>query len=139
ALNVGTLSLSAVSTSIASNIVASGAVSFAGTVNFVGNRAITAGGGVTFTGDVNAGGPPTMTLPSGQSVQLAQGTWNEGANDLTIIGATVALMIGDNSGPTARLVMTGAAINMPGNGAVLVRNDGTIQAGADTTNLETLT
>jgi hypothetical protein len=137
--NLNALTVSAQSTTVGSDIVAGGPVSFTGAVAFTGNRAIDAGGSVTFAGDVTAGGSLTFTLPNGQTLQLAQGYWTQGANPLTINGTNVSFRVGNGAGAPARLVKAGGTISMPGNGGVTVLTDGTFQVGTNPAAAETVT
>jgi hypothetical protein len=128
--SLGALTASFVSTTVTSDITASGAVSFTGALRFTANRTVTAGGSVTIAGDVKVDGPLAFTLSGGQTLQLAQGTWDQEANALTISGTNVGFQIGDGAGRPAVLIMTGGTLSMLGNGAVLIRSDGTFQVGA---------
>jgi hypothetical protein len=136
--NIDNLTVSAQSTTISSDVTtAAGSQSYTGTVNFTGNRLLTVAGVVQFGGDVNAGGTMTINQAVG-NVQLLQGTWNQGANDLTINGAGVGLFVGDSSGLPARFIIAGATINMAGAGELRVGTDGTLQVGV-TASPETVT
>src|SRR5205823_6316294 len=95
-------------------------------------RTLSAGTGVTFDGDVTAGGALTLVATAG-SVRLSSGTWNQGANPLTVAGAGAGRILGDSSSPPARLVVSGGTISLPGNGTLFVQPYGTLQVGtADT-------
>src|SRR5262249_49481498 len=119
-VNVNTLTLSATSMTIANDITAANGASFFGTVNFSGSRTISSGFGVTFNGDVNAGGTLTFNLANNQFLTLSDGTWNQGANALTINGASAGFNVGDAANGAARFIMTGGTISLPGNGNLTV-------------------
>jgi hypothetical protein len=138
-INVNTLSLSATSMTIASDITAGNSASFAGTVNFTGSRSVTSGAGVTFTGDVNAGGSLTFNLTNGGALSLNDGTWTQGANDLTITDPGATFNIGDGVNNPARLIMTGGTISIANNGAMNINSDGTLQVGNNPAASETVT
>lgn len=139
-INVGTLNLSATTTNVANDITASGQVSFTGTANFSNNRIVNAAAGVVFNGDVNAGGTLTFNLGNNQLLDFRDGTWNQGANALTISGTNVNFNIGNAANNPARFIMSGGTISMPGNGNLTVSVvDGTFQVGTDALNPETVT
>src|SRR5262249_43288964 len=115
-------------TPVGNDITAGGQINFVGAVPFTGSRALTAGG-VNFNGDVTAGGPLTFNLPASESVRFNRGTWDQGANALTINGTTATVQIGGLGKRRARLVMAGATLSMPGNGNVTVLNGGTFEVG----------
>ena len=118
---------------------ATGGASFAGTVNFVGNRAVTSGAGVSFTGDVNAGGTLAFTVGTGQSLDFHEGTWTQGANALTVNGAAAAFNIGDSSNNPARLVMTGGTITIANSGPLTVAGTGRSRSAPTAAAAETVT
>jgi hypothetical protein len=135
--NLTGLNISAVSTTLASDVTTSGAgITLTGGFTLTGNRIITSGGNVTINGDLTAGGTLTLNLPAGQTVALGRGTWDQGANALTINGNNVILQIGDNLAPGAELHLDSGTISMPGNGNMTVQADGTLSVdagpGADT-------
>lgn len=138
-VNVTDLFLSARSMTIVNDITSSGSITFRGTVNFNGNRAVTAGFlSVAFFGDVNAGGSLTFNLPTDGGVNIQDGAWNQGANPLTLNGVNVDLTINSASIP-GRFIMTGGTISMPGNGSVFVNTDGIFQVGTNAASAETFT
>lgn len=136
--NLGVLTVSALSTTIGTDVTTSGSQSYTGTVAFTGNRILTAAGNVNFRGDVNAGGTVAITAAANGFVQLNEGTWNQGANALTINGVLANLMVGDSLGVPARFIMTGGTIDMAGNGIVQVLSDGTFQVGSNSAAQETV-
>ena len=74
---------------IANDITAGAGVVIRGTVNFIGNRTVNATTfGVNIIGDVNAGGTLTFNIGNAEGVILHDGTWNQGANNLTVNGPT---------------------------------------------------
>lgn len=133
------LTLSAFVTTIASDVtITGGSLDITGTVNLTGNRVITlTTSNANIRGDINAGGSVTFNLAAGQSVRHQSGTWNQGANDLTVNGTGALLFLG-GTGQQA-FVMTGGNLNLPGNGTIEVFANGKFQVGTNAATAETVT
>jgi hypothetical protein len=131
------LTASANSTTVGSDVTATGAISFAGTVNFSGGRILNAGGNVAFTGDVTAGGPLTFNMPAAGTVTLNEGVWTQGVNTIAVNGAGAILQIGNSATKPARLIAGGGTIAFPSGGDLTVQSDGTLQVGTNPAAAET--
>lgn len=94
---------------------------------------------LSFLGDVNPAGALTLNLGATGAATFVNGTWNQGANPLTINGSGV-FNIGRASFSSflSTFSMTSGTIAMPGSANIVVNKNGTFKVGR-TSNAETVT
>jgi hypothetical protein len=136
--DLNTVNLAAARILVGSNLATDGGtgIAFNGAVQFASGVTVNTSastGPIRFTGDVTAGGALTFNTGT-QSVFLNAGSWNQGANSLTITstGAT-AFEIGDGIGAPATFTMSGGTLGLnvsAGGIALRVAEDGTFHVGA---------
>lgn len=134
------VNITAGSTTIGSDVtISTGNMTVTGALNFVGNRTINlTAGNVSLVGDITTSGTLTFNLAALQSIQHFSGTWNQGANTLTVNGSQVNLSFGATS-EAARFIMTGGTLNLPNDGNLLFQSPSVFQIGKNDASSEVVT
>lgn len=138
--NVANLDCTGHRTVVGQNITATGSIQFKGNTSFVTPGITLDSPSIFFRGDVNPAGALTINLGANGVLTHVGGTWNQGANPLTINGGGV-FNIGD-AFPGDNLLttfsMVSGTIAMPNAANLVVNENATFKVGG-TSNPDTVT